>query len=106
MIQTAIYVGYTFPTGDNFEIEQNLKMIEKASLEILPNRFKEMAYGKTEAEAEIIYKIDLPLLDNDMEKVRLFRAIKEIFAATASLEPYFCSFDAKAAEKARKENDR
>lgn len=103
MIQTAIYVGYTFPTGDDLEIQLNLKKIERISREILPNQFRLMADGKTENEYEAVFKVDLPLLDNDMERVRLFRSLKAIFDETIELEPYFCSYNAKAAEKARGE---
>ena len=106
VIHTAIFVGYTFPTIDKIEIESNLTKIRSASKRFLPNRFTQEADGSTDKEYEVIFKVDIPMIDNDLEKVSLMRVLKNIFDETIELEPYFCSYNAKAAEKAREENGR
>lgn len=105
-IHTSFFIGYTFPTTDNIEIESNLKLIEDSAKSILPNQFNKVASGVTDKEYEVVYKVELPIFDNDLEKVSLLRALKEIFYETASLKPYFCPFNQKAADKAREDNAR
>lgn len=87
-----ISVAYSFLAVDSEEITMQTIRIEKFLNEIFPNQFSKVSSTKNNEEIEVIYSINAPIFEGDLQSTNFFRSLKMLLDDTADLHPYFCDF--------------
>lgn len=85
-----ISVGYALSHMDEREQIEQRNRIKSILNDFFPNLYKEKRFAKNDEEVEIIYVIQCPIFDSELQKIRLLRTLKALFDETADLSPYFC----------------
>lgn len=91
-MKQSVSIAYTFLSVDYDEILSQTARIERNLSEVLPGRYTKETTAKTHTETEVIYSIEAPIFDSELQKGHFFRALKAILDDTADLKPYFSEY--------------
>lgn len=91
-MKQSVSIAYTFLSVDYDEILVQTARIERILNEVLSGRYTRVSTAKTHTETEVIYSIEAPLFDGELQKGHFFRALKAVLDDTADLKPYFSEY--------------